>query len=321
MDLWRADGGDRPRVRGRRNPGRRRRRIHAQRAPDRAGHVVQRRPLQRDVAVRRTSVRSSTGVFREKSEDAFTGGFDYNLRWDRQPHALQRPLGRDARARDRRHEDERRRRHELQLLAEASQHRRALRSLRPRFPRQRHRLSSGRAPIATRPTATPRSANRIPGRASGESGASPATARAGPTSGFCCIERYFEAAFGAVPQLLERHRRRRPKGRRLRRSRHARRPADRQARRRFRVLQRQQRFAQELASEFRREQVEEPTSAVVAATRARRLVPADRIASRPRCRPTTTRATTSRSGSRIEDADGDGVTDHVYGTLTATWST
>ena len=40
--------------------------------------------LQRDVnKARRTSARSSPASFREKDDDAFTGGVDYNLRWDR----------------------------------------------------------------------------------------------------------------------------------------------------------------------------------------------------------------------------------------------
>jgi hypothetical protein len=49
-----------------------------------------------------------TGVFREKTDDAVTGGFDYNLRWDRNRDTLGRSLGGDTRPRHGRRQDERR---------------------------------------------------------------------------------------------------------------------------------------------------------------------------------------------------------------------
>ena len=81
-----------------------------------------------------------TGVLREKARGCIYRWLRLQPALGRQPHAVGRPLGDHARAGTWRHQDERRRRHQLQLHAQAFQHRRSLRSFRPRLPRQRHRL-------------------------------------------------------------------------------------------------------------------------------------------------------------------------------------
>ena len=315
VDLRRADRGHRPRVRRHRHADRRWHRLHAAGAAHRTGDVVQRRSGCSAISARRTSARSSPASCARRREDAFTGGFDYNLRWDRQPHALGRALGDHARARDRA---------ASRRAAAASPTSTSRASISTSADTtitsaatsaSTTSASSECAPIAIRPMDMPRSGSPIPGRCFRRFWGFGSYSQ-GWTDDGLRIERYFET--GVSFQFLNYWNFNGGGGRNgdayddldTRGGPPIFKPGD-----SFMFFNAQQRLAKELAAELRRQSLERRRRRLRQQPMGRGHGPAEPIACRRRCRPATATGPTSRSGSSIRMPTVMASLDYVYGTL------